>query len=70
MLFKKDNNLIYKIIGRFIVWETHHNGYFITDRKQRFVLAYGTLADCLYFVNMHPYGMTLSEMQNNNIAKL
>lgn len=69
-LFRRENNLIYKIVGRFIIWETHHNGYFVTDRKQRFVLAYGTLEECQHFVNMCPYGMTLDEMKKHNITKL
>lgn len=69
-LFRRDNNLIYKIVGRFIIWETHHNGYFVTDRKQRFVLVYGTLEECQYFVNMHPYGMTFDEMRKCNIATI
>lgn len=69
-LFTKSNNLIYKIVGRFVIWETAHNGYLVTDRKQRFVLAYGLLDDCIYFVNMHPYGMKLDEMKANCIAEI
>lgn len=69
-LFKRDNNLIYKIVGRFIIWETHHNGYYVTDRKQRFVMIYGTLDDCQHFIDMHPYGMTLAEMKKTKIAEI
>lgn len=69
-LFTKSNNLIYKIVGRFVIWETAHNGYFVTDRKQRFVLNYGKLEECEYFVSMHPYGMKLNEMQANCIVEL
>lgn len=69
-VFKNSNRLIYKIIGRFVVWETPYNGYYVTDKKQRFVLCYGTLEECLYFVDVRPYGMTLEEMENNNIEIL
>lgn len=68
--FSKGNNLIYKIVGRFVIWETAHNGYFVTDRKQRFVLCYGTVEECLYFTDMHPYGMTIAQMKDNCITEI
>lgn len=56
------NKRVEKMVGKFVIWATD-NGYMLTDRKQRFTLCKGSLEECEKVIDLHPYGMTLAEME-------
>lgn len=61
------NKTIHKIVNKLVVWKTSDNNYLITDRKQRFVVCCGTLEKCEQFLNLHPYGLTLKQLEKMGV---